>query len=212
MISMRTHLHPPGSVTQSPENGVPIRKNIPKLDWTNAGSLEDMPIQPAHLETKLTTFLSVFFPVVMHPVPHALNPEVVDVFKQMTHDHDLVSPATNDLYTFETRRVLRSEKDHRLTPSDTAYLDEMDRNEAYFHKAYAIVTVNRILFATEKGILGLGLKSDQVWLVKDSRMLLTVRPQRDGIYTLVGETYLAGAMNGEFVDCAKDQWKELKLV
>jgi hypothetical protein len=100
---------------------------------------------------ELTTFLSFVFLTVMRPVPDTLNPEAVQFFEQITHEDDLAFPTYDGIYTFETRRRHLSKKDPQLTPSETAYPDEMDRNEAYFNKAYALATVNRILFATEKG-------------------------------------------------------------
>tara|TARA_R110002003_G_scaffold93_1_gene7137 strand:- start:5524 stop:6108 length:585 start_codon:yes stop_codon:yes gene_type:complete len=116
-----------------------------------SGSSGQMSIQPVHLKAELTIFLSFVFLTVMRPVPDTLNPEAVQFFKHITHEHDLAFPTYDDIYTFETRRRHLSKKDPQLTPSETANPDEMDRNEAYFNKAYALATVNRILFATEKG-------------------------------------------------------------
>jgi hypothetical protein len=59
-----------------------------------------------------------------------------------------------------------------------AYSKEMDDNSSKFSRADAAACVNKILFTTEDGMRGSGLKSmlpgDQVWLVKDGRMLLAL--------------------------------------
>lgn len=74
---------------------------------------------------------------------------------------------------------------------------------------------DRVLFATTKGLLGLGPKSirpgDEVWLVQDARMLFTVRPTKYGDHTLLGETYAYRCMNGELMKYAEGKWKDLEL-
>ncbi|KAF2633829.1 hypothetical protein BU25DRAFT_453544 [Macroventuria anomochaeta] len=68
-------------------------------------------------------------------------------------------------------------------------------------------SLNRVLFVTTKGLLGLGLESiqpgDQIWVVQDARLVFTVRPTTHGDFTLLGETYVYPCMSGELMKYAK---------
>jgi hypothetical protein len=146
----------------------------------------------------------------------SLCPDLVPFLRNLSHAHDLVFPTTKELHVFEALCERRRNKDTQLSSQDAMYLEEFDRNETVFNQTYALARTNRILFATGIGMLGLGpaclQPGDQIWLVKDSRMLWTVRPRQGEGFMLLGETYLAGCMNGEYVDCAEEKWEDLKLV
>jgi len=75
------------------------------------------------------------------------------------------------------------------------------QNAQRFAEALSERTSNRDIFATKDGLLGHGPlsvgKGDQVWLVVGSRMPLVFRlAEVLGSFTMVGETYVHGCMNG----------------
>jgi Heterokaryon incompatibility protein (HET) len=72
----------------------------------------------------------------------------------------------------------------------------------------------RKLFKTKGELLGLGSRSiqadDQVWLIRDSKTPLILRPKSDTQdFLLVGEAYLHGFMHGEMLD---DRWELEKSI
>ncbi len=72
----------------------------------------------------------------------------------------------------------------------------------------------RKLFKTNNDLVGMGLRSiqagDAVWLIRDSRTPLILRPKPGTEdFTLVGEAYLHGFMHGEMLDSRWDLAKHI---
>ncbi|KAJ9635416.1 hypothetical protein H2199_008419 [Coniosporium tulheliwenetii] len=104
-----------------------------------------------------------------------------------------------------------------LSSEDLDSLAKVERNRATFAEAISRSALHRRLFVTEYGRLGLGPQSmqpsDQVWLICGARMLFVLRPTSDeGCFTLVGETYVHGCMNGEVVDMFEDRMGAVTLI
>jgi hypothetical protein len=107
-------------------------------------------------------------------------------------------------------------EDHVHTPADVAYMAGIGGEILHSRECFASCFLMKRLFTTENGMLGSGMKSarpgDEIWLVKDGRMLLTLRPTGDGCHLLVGESYVHGCMDSEYVSRAEENWTDLKLV
>jgi hypothetical protein len=67
--------------------------------------------------------------------------------------------------------------------------------------------LGRLAFSTRRGWLGLGPQhakaGDEVILLQGMQTPMILRPSRKGRYTLEGEAYVHGIMDGEFVEREK---------
>ncbi|KAE9373588.1 hypothetical protein N431DRAFT_407221 [Stipitochalara longipes BDJ] len=74
----------------------------------------------------------------------------------------------------------------------------------------------RRLFRTKKNYLGIAAQSlekgDGVWVLAGAAVPLILRPAKDGGWTLVGEAYIHGIMNGEVVKLAGKEFRQIELV
>jgi len=77
----------------------------------------------------------------------------------------------------------------------------------------------RLMFDTNSGLLGLGhfecKAGDEVWLLAGGRVPYVLRPSpnADGTYFLIGDCYVHGIMEGEFLSrCSGDvEWKTIRI-
>ncbi|KNG82102.1 Ankyrin and HET domain protein [Aspergillus nomiae NRRL 13137] len=85
-----------------------------------------------------------------------------------------------------------------------------------YHEALRSKHGRRRLFVTEKRYLGLGpasmLDGDEVWVVPGAGAALVLRPVEQGTFTLIGEAYVHGAMNGEAVEQIDADLSSIRLV
>lgn len=99
--------------------------------------------------------------------------------------------------------------------ADITAVNDAIKNAREFDDSVGRYSINKALFATTNGLRGLGPKSikpgDEVWLVRDARMLFVVRPREQGDYELLGESYVYRCMNGELMKYAEEKWRDLKL-
>jgi hypothetical protein len=76
-----------------------------------------------------------------------------------------------------------------------------------FQKVVDHMCEGRVLFCTESGFMGLGPDwmciGDEVCILKGGRVPYILRHAEDGYYNLIGECYVAGAMNGELVSASR---------
>jgi hypothetical protein len=76
----------------------------------------------------------------------------------------------------------------------------------------------RRLFTTPQKWLGLGPESleqnDEVWLLKNANVPFILRPDGDSQYTLVGEAYVHGIMQGQLIDApgGTEGFREIQIV
>jgi hypothetical protein len=80
------------------------------------------------------------------------------------------------------------------------------------------VVGGRRLFTTSKKWLGLGPEclepNDEVWLLKNAVVPFILRPQGYSQYSLVGEAYVHGIMNGELMDApgGREGFRDIQIV
>jgi hypothetical protein len=114
----------------------------------------------------------------------------------------------------EEHRLYRQEMETLLTPSSSTQhfftLEDIQTSSlpnpnnpqiAAFHVAFKVAMRGRVLFITSAGHLGLGMRSmkvnDEVWVLKGVNVPLILRRREDGMYEIVGESYVHGVMYGE---------------
>jgi hypothetical protein len=104
-------------------------------------------------------------------------------------------------------RALAERCRNARTPSTyNAIAVEAMRDMSAFIRSYDPVAQHRRLYLTEDRHLGLGPQSaeagDEVWLVDGAQVPFILRPvdRIKQTFTLVGETYVHGFMNGEMLD------------
>jgi hypothetical protein len=113
-------------------------------------------------------------------------------------------------------RVLRSKS--APDEQDQERLMEENRKIDSFTEAMERHLLGRNMFVTDGASMGLSSRDvkvgDEVVLVRGARMVFVVRRREDGEgYTLVGEAYVSGAMDGEFVGKAESEgWRKMVLV
>lgn len=65
-------------------------------------------------------------------------------------------------------------------------------------------STNRMLFKTERGLLGLyesiGQKGDEIWCLTTARVPFVLRPLENGQRQIIDQAYVHGIMNGEVLD------------
>ncbi|KAF1842436.1 uncharacterized protein K460DRAFT_359047 [Cucurbitaria berberidis CBS 394.84] len=130
-------------------------------------------------------------------------------------DHEFL-PTKQEMQTFISRYEHCIEHRQDMTEADIAPLNSTISDARRFESSMCKHGFNRLIFATDGCRLGLGPQSiqenDEVWLVKEARVLFTVRPMGSGEYRLIGETYVYGCMDGELVEQAEERgWADLRL-
>ncbi|KAK4195297.1 heterokaryon incompatibility protein-domain-containing protein [Triangularia verruculosa] len=97
--------------------------------------------------------------------------------------------------------------------------DIVDGEAAYFIHLVALLNVGRRLYRTTRGYLGLGPATirpgDQVWMIRGAIVPIVLREADEvGKFTVVGDSYLHGFMNGEMLDCShvKDKVGRVTLI
>ena len=95
----------------------------------------------------------------------------------------------------------------RTTPEEERYYERLCEKYSFSGFLSRILTMgyDRRLFITSNGILGLGPQSlncgDEIWLFRGARTPFVLRPSPSGdTYSIVGEVYLHGFMNGEMLN------------
>jgi hypothetical protein len=86
----------------------------------------------------------------------------------------------------------------------------------YFHRMLSIIGPGRRLFRTQKNFLGLGPLStspgDSVYILKGSRIPFILRTvARGNNVKVIGECYLHGFMQGEFLNASGFRWNEVVI-
>ena len=130
----------------------------------------------------------------------------------------MVRDAIRDYYDGErTRRAKAADEASYLrfrswltVPSNTDILT--DPGFANFRKSFFIATQYQNFFTTCKGYIGLGYMpqlNDEIWILFGGNVPFILRPypegsENSGAYTLVGDCYVHGVMDGE----AMEHWKE----
>lgn len=94
------------------------------------------------------------------------------------------------------------------------FLRVLQRNELY--ETIRIMAINQAFFITAFGYVGMGppttQKGDQVWILRGGWVPFVLRPRsKHGEYTLVGDAYVHGIMNGEAVDKGEQDWRNISL-
>ena len=128
--------------------------------------------------------------------------------------------ALDTLTTSLSLRDVRSLAERLRSPiPDLAIIVEGRTTLSGFLRSYDPVAQHRRLYLTEDRQLGLGPQSadvgDEVWLVDGAQVPFILRPMasKEQMFTLVGETYVHGFMNGEMLDLKGiGEEKEIKLL
>lgn len=135
-----------------------------------------------------------------------LGPEFSDMRAEMIGAQFPSGPAKPHPFLIRYLGEVRQRVRTSLYPSerDTKLLDTVKRKANVFATAARRFTAGRQLFVTKDGRVGLGPASmdvgDRLLLVAGARMLFVVREIQEGMFELVGETYLHGCMDGELVN------------
>ena len=78
---------------------------------------------------------------------------------------------------------------------------ELILEENPLHAIFQRTSLERRIYLTEKGYIGLGPQSaddgDEVWILGGAKVPFVLRKCQEGGYTLVGESYVHGIMTGE---------------
>jgi hypothetical protein len=122
---------------------------------------------------------------------------------QALEEQDLLSAGT--LFSTEVQDTINAFKDSRTKPDDPESLRALKvvslLAETFITQAIMNCLFKK-LYRTSKGYIGSGKSTmqvgDQVWMLCGGRTPFILRPVlEDGTYTLIGETYLHGLMQGE---------------
>jgi hypothetical protein len=111
-------------------------------------------------------------------------------------------PSWKEIETFANRM-----RDARRPSTHNTISAEVIKEISAFERSYHPIAQHRRLYSTDGGHLGLGPQSsqegDDVWMVHGAHVPFVLRPvaKKPGTFTLVGETYVHGFMNGEMLDC-----------
>jgi hypothetical protein len=174
------------------------------------------PLEPRHFKAMMTFWLGAIRNIIReHPWTWSEQDLHVFLEENTCCDNTIVPTAKEvDQYVDSFDRIYNKDLVH--TPADVIYMAEIGGEILHFRECFASCFLMKRLFTTENGMLGSGLKSarpgDEIWLVKDGRMLLILRPTGDRCHLLVGESYVHGCMDSEYVSRAEENWTDLKLV
>ncbi|KAH6611866.1 heterokaryon incompatibility protein-domain-containing protein [Boeremia exigua] len=100
---------------------------------------------------------------------------------------------------------------------DISVLSEDDLEHAsYFETNVRRAARNRLMYITNDGRLGLGPPitegSDQVWIPVGAKMPVILRPYDNGMFKIIGQTYVHGVMRGEaFTEKNRDNIEKVTL-
>ena len=104
------------------------------------------------------------------------------------------------------------------TAASYTYIKKLAGEMTLFRQALGHVAVDRRIFRTENGWLGLGPRSleigDSVWILAAARTPYALQKLSDGTpdaYELVGEVYVHGAMHGEALGDGVPMWDDIVL-
>ncbi|KAF7540204.1 hypothetical protein G7054_g1547 [Neopestalotiopsis clavispora] len=116
---------------------------------------------------------------------------------------DIVNGLSHKYPLFPSWATLKETK-HVIGMNGAPGRTELERHAMKFSECFRIAYFGRKLFQTEKGYFGITSelveKGDKIWISSNSDTPLVLRPQTtNGNYTLVGEAYIHGIMNGEAV-------------
>ena len=95
-------------------------------------------------------------------------------------------------------QIANSDEDQAPTPKTRSPQSVSERE---FHRLALIFSSSRRIFRTRENYLGNGPRSirpgDQVWILAGAKIPFILRPQENGKYVLVGDSYVHGIMHGE---------------
>ena len=132
-----------------------------------------------------------------------------DVWTIPIANQELQEDISSDLWVIQEPTVrmynsFRAVRGHQDPPTDCADEEEwwMDMGRQYFETA--TLTFKRTPFLTDNGYLGMGPRylqeGDIVVIFLGAGLPHIIREAESGLYELVGEAYVQGVMQGEFME------------
>ncbi|TVY84305.1 Heterokaryon incompatibility protein 6 OR allele [Lachnellula suecica] len=155
----------------------------------------------------LTSFLSrqVFE---IEKLANASSPELLSADESPLTDIEMLldklsaQDPTSTIHSYQTvRQIIEKEK------ANVTYAG-VNEEEKLFSESFRLAHVGRTLFCTKvdesRGLsLGIGpqslKKDDEVWIIAGADVPMVLRPRGEGEWSLVGECYVHGIMDGEIV-------------
>lgn len=125
-------------------------------------------------------------------------------------------PSMNVILSLMTFRT-EDNPNQEVSADKLEKIAKLRRNAVMFSAAYGRNTSNRKLLLTEQGRLGMGPVSmkegDRVCMIRGAELLFVLRPaDGENTFTLIGEAYVHGCMDGELVDVLKDDLKPIRII
>lgn len=111
--------------------------------------------------------------------------------------------------------ILPSQQDTE-TVVDGYYHGDVDEEQLFkwFRRSFQLTYIERRLFRTSNGYLGLTGRSmkvdDAICVIAGAAVPFVLRKRVDGNYDMIGEAYVHGAMNGETVT-EGSKWEKITL-
>ncbi|CAO2647795.1 Nn.00g087170.m01.CDS01 [Neocucurbitaria sp. VM-36] len=181
--------------------------------------IEALPVTAKQFKAYMTEYIYALHQTSNHSERTRVDDEVWRMFPDINHANSAnqdILPSKQEIQAFISLYEHCLEHRQDMTEADLAFVNNTATDARHFENVMGKYGINRRLFVTHEGRLGLGPRSvqegDEVWLVQEARMLFTVRPMAAGEYQLIGETYMYGCMDGELVGQAEEKgWVDLKL-
>jgi hypothetical protein len=147
------------------------------------------------------------------------EPHGSESFGDFIITHHKLKTLTTEPSLGDVRALVERMRNARTPFAYNAIAVEANRQMSAFATPYEATAQHRRLYLTEDQQLGLGPQSaevgDEVWLVDGAQVPFILRPVagKEQTFTLVGETYVHGFMNGEMLDWkGTGEEKEIRIM